>query len=74
MKKLSILKLMKKRVESDPDPDTLVIGADPGIRIQICTKMSRIPNTGFSHPHPFLLSGRAFVLGREPEKYPYLNI
>jgi hypothetical protein len=35
-----ILKINEKK-ESDPDP--LVRGADPGIRIR--TKMSRIPNT-----------------------------
>ncbi len=29
------------------DPDPLVRGTDPGIRIRIRTKMSRIPNTGF---------------------------
>ncbi len=29
----------------DPDPDPLVRGTDPGIRIRIRTKMSRIPKT-----------------------------
>ncbi len=33
-----------RRKESDPEPDQLVKGTDPGIRIR--TKMSRIPNTG----------------------------
>ncbi len=31
----------------DPNRDPLVRGTDPGIRIRIHTKMSRIPNTGF---------------------------
>jgi hypothetical protein len=30
------------------DPDPLVRGTDPGIRIRIRTKMSQIPNTGFN--------------------------
>jgi hypothetical protein len=33
------------RKESDPDPDPLVRGTYPGIRIR--TKMSRVPNTAF---------------------------
>jgi hypothetical protein len=37
---------MKKGVGSDP----LVRGTDPGIRIRICTKMSRMPNTAFWIP------------------------
>ncbi len=32
--------------KEDPDPDTLVIGMDPRIRIRIHTKMSWIRNTG----------------------------
>ncbi len=31
----------------EPGPDPLVRGTDPGIRIRIRTKMSRIPNSGF---------------------------
>jgi hypothetical protein len=31
--------------EPEPDPDPFVRGTDPGIRIWIRTKMSRIPNT-----------------------------
>jgi hypothetical protein len=34
----------RKVKESDPEPDQLVKGTDPGIRIR--TKMPRIPNTG----------------------------
>ncbi len=41
------LKFLKKGVGSELDPDTLVRGTYPGIRIQIRTKMSRIPNTGW---------------------------
>ena len=39
---------MKKGVGSglDPDPDPLVRGTDPGIRIR--TKMSRIPNNDYN--------------------------
>ncbi len=33
-------------LESDPNPDPLVRGMDPRVRIR--TKMSRIPNTGFA--------------------------
>ncbi len=33
--------------EADPDPDPLVRGTDPGVRIRIRTKMSRITNTAF---------------------------
>jgi hypothetical protein len=38
---------MKKKSDPDldPEPDPLVRGTDPGIRIRIRTKMSRIPNT-----------------------------
>jgi hypothetical protein len=42
------LKSLKKGVRSgvgSPDPDRLVRGSDPGIRIRIRTKMSQIPNT-----------------------------
>jgi hypothetical protein len=35
-----------KNPELDPDPDPLARGTDLEIRIQIRTKMSRIPNTG----------------------------
>jgi hypothetical protein len=35
--------LMSLKKGVDPDPS--VRGTDPGIRIRICTKMSRIPNT-----------------------------
>jgi hypothetical protein len=35
-----------------PDPDPLVRGTDPGIRIRIRTKMSEIPNTGYRWKHP----------------------
>ncbi len=31
--------------DPEPDPDPLVRGTDPGIRIRICTKMSRITDT-----------------------------
>jgi hypothetical protein len=41
---LATLKSMKKGVGSG-DPDPLVRGTDPGIRIRIRTKMSRILNT-----------------------------
>jgi hypothetical protein len=33
----------------DPDPDPLVRGMDPRIRIRIQTKMSWIRNTGFNY-------------------------
>ncbi len=36
---------MKLDPELDPDPDPLVRSTDPGIRIRIRSKMSRIPNT-----------------------------
>jgi hypothetical protein len=44
------LKSLKKEVGSkvDMDPDPLVRCTDP--RIRICTKMSRIPNTGRYKP------------------------
>jgi hypothetical protein len=51
MKKIFFLasfKSMKKGVGSDPEPDPLVRGTNPGIRIRIRTKMSRIPNTAFN--------------------------
>jgi len=32
-----------------PDPDPLVRGTDPGIRIRIRNNMSRIPNTAFKY-------------------------
>jgi hypothetical protein len=38
-------KSIKKSVGSDPEPDPLVRGTDPGIRIRIHTEMSQIPNT-----------------------------
>jgi hypothetical protein len=38
--------------ELDPDPDPIVRGADPGIRIRI--NMSRIPNTAFRDPFELL--------------------
>ncbi len=41
---LASLKSVKKE-DPELDPDPLVRGTDPGIRIR--TKMSRIPNTGF---------------------------
>ncbi len=34
------------------DPDPLVRGTDPGIRLRIRTKMSRIPNTGLETMEP----------------------
>ncbi len=37
------------RKESDPEPDPLLRGMDPGIRIP--TKMSRIPNTARKRYH-----------------------
>jgi hypothetical protein len=38
---------LKSELEFDPDsdPDPLISGTDPRIRIRIRTKMSRIPNT-----------------------------
>jgi hypothetical protein len=35
-----------------PDPDPLVRGTDPGIRIRISTKMSEIHNIGYGWKHP----------------------
>ncbi len=37
-----------------PGPDPLVRGADPGIWIQIRTKISRVPNTGFNLTNNFV--------------------
>ncbi len=34
--------------ELDPDPDPSVRSTDPGIRIRIHSKMSRIPNTAYN--------------------------
>ncbi len=43
---------MKKGVDPGLDPDPLVRGTDPGIRIR--TKMSRIPNTAHNlNSHSF---------------------
>ncbi len=42
--------------ELDPDPDPLVRVTDPGIRIRIRTKMSRIPNTE-GKAHDILAAG-----------------
>jgi hypothetical protein len=41
-------------MDPDQDPDPLVRVTDPGIRIH--TKLSRIPNTGFSDPHRNILA------------------
>ncbi len=48
-KKIIFLASLKSMKKEDPelDPDPLVRGTDPGIRIRIRTRMSRIPNTGF---------------------------
>ncbi len=43
------VKSYKKTKESDPEPDPLVRGMDPGIRIR--TKMSRIPQHWFKQRH-----------------------
>jgi hypothetical protein len=48
------------------DPDPLVIGTDPGIRI--CTKMSRIPNTDiqdFSKEYEYAVALAPLELNRE---------
>jgi hypothetical protein len=48
---------LKNQPDPDPklDPDPLVTGTDPRIRIQIRTEISRIPNTACSCNEPFLL-------------------
>jgi hypothetical protein len=43
MGKINFICILKKKSEPELDPDPLVRGTDPQIRI--CTKMSRIPNT-----------------------------
>jgi hypothetical protein len=55
--------------ELDPDPDPLVRGTDPGIRIR--NKMSRISNTGsnttlWSYPSPPLDGRDALSRGSRP--------
>jgi hypothetical protein len=42
-----ILKINEER-SPELDPYPLIRGTDPGIRIRIRTKMSRIPNTGLN--------------------------
>jgi hypothetical protein len=43
---VSVPKVTDERKEQDPEPDPLVKGTDPRIRIRIRTKMSRIQNIG----------------------------
>jgi hypothetical protein len=47
VKKLFFAGILKANEENTQDPDTLVRGMDPPIRIRIHTKMSWIRNTAY---------------------------
>ncbi len=58
------------KIARGPDPDPLVRGTDPRIRIRIRTKMSRIRNTALHHTQLF----RAELLISFHKNYFQLNV